>query len=71
MIKLKGLLNESGLTNYFKRSNSDTKSAAKKVDDVLQQLTTDKKALDNLTRLITDLADEYANDRLDAYKEEV
>jgi uncharacterized protein YicC (UPF0701 family) len=60
MIKLKNILNEGGLTNYYKRGNSDTRLAAKKVDDALQQLTTDKKQLDNLTRLITDLADAYA-----------
>ena len=69
MIKLKNILNESGLTNYYKRGNSDTRSAAKKVDDALQQLTTDKKQLDKLTRLITDLADEYAQNYLDSYKD--
>lgn len=45
MIKLKNILNESGLTNYYKRANSDTRSAAKKVDDALQKLTTDKKTI--------------------------
>jgi hypothetical protein len=65
MIKLKNILNEGGLTNYYKRSNSDTRSAAKKVDDALEKLTTDKKVLDNLTRLITDLADEYAENTKD------
>ena len=71
MIKLKGLLNESGLTNYYTRANSDTRSAAKKVEDALQKLTTDKKQLDTLTRLITDLTDAYAENYLDSYKDEV
>lgn len=71
MIKLKNILNEGGLTNYYKRGNSDTRLAAKKVDDALQKLTTDKKQLDNLTRLITDLVDDYAENYLDSYKDEV
>lgn len=69
MIKLKNILNEGALTNYYKRSNSDTRLAAKKVEDALQKLTTDKKVLDNLTRLITDLTDEYAESYLDSYKD--
>lgn len=74
MIKLKGLLNESGissLTNYYKRGNSDARLSAKKIDDTLKKLITDKKQLESLTRLITDLADAVADDRLDSYKDEV
>ena len=64
-------LSEGGLTNYYNRANSEVQSFAKKIDDALQQLTTDEKQLEELVRLITDLADEYADERLNDYKEEV
>jgi hypothetical protein len=58
----KELLSEGGLTNYYNRSNKDTRLAAKKVDDVLQQLNPSEEQLEALVRLITDLADEYAQE---------
>jgi len=70
MIKLKNILNESSLANYYNRSNSDTRSAAKKVDAVLQNLIKDKKELDKVVDLITDLVDEYATQRVDNYRSE-
>ena len=74
MEKLKDLLpikenkkqiNEGTLSGYYNRSESSTRSAAKKVDDLLKTLVSDKKQLDKLTDLITDLADEYAQERID------
>ena len=64
-------LSEGSLTNYYSNSNSEVQLAAKKIDGALQQLTTDEKQLEELVRLITDLADEYADERLNDYKEEV
>jgi len=63
----KELLSEGGLTNYYNRSNKDTRLAAKKVDDVLQQLNLNGEQLEALVRLITDLADEYAQEYLDNF----
>jgi len=74
MEKLKDLLpkkenkkqiNEGTLSGYYNRSESSTRTAAKKVDDLLKTLVSDKKELDKLTDLITDLADEYAQERID------
>ncbi len=74
MEKLKDLLpkkeskkqiNEGTLSSYYNRSESSTRTAAKKVDDLLKTLVSDKKELDKLTDLITDLADEYAQERID------
>jgi hypothetical protein len=59
------IITEGTLSNYYSRSESSTKSAAKKVDDLLKTLVSDKKQLDKLTDLITDLADEYAQERID------
>ena len=58
----KELLSEGGLTNYYNRSNKDTRLAAENVDDVLQQLNPSEEQLEALVRLITDLADEYAQE---------
>jgi hypothetical protein len=68
MIKLKHILNESSLANYYNRSDTPTRSAAKKVDASLQKLITDKKELDKVVDLITDLVDEYAKQRVDNYR---
>lgn len=69
MKKLKELLpkqkiNEGSISNYYSRSESSVKSAARKIDDFLKTLITDKRQLDKLTDLITDLADEYAEERI-------
>ena len=68
MIKLKNILNESSLANYYNRYDAPTRSAAKKVDAALQNLIKDKKELDKVVDLITDLVDEYASDSVDSYK---
>jgi hypothetical protein len=60
-------IKEGTLSGYYSRSESSTKSAAKKVDDLLKTLVSDKKQLDKLTDLITDLADEYAQERIDLW----
>jgi hypothetical protein len=70
MIKLKNILNESSLANYYNRYDAPTRSAAKKVDAALQNLIKDKKELDSLVDLITDLVDEYATERVDSYSSE-
>jgi hypothetical protein len=43
---------------------------AKKIDNMLQQLTTDEEKLDILVDLITDLAEEYATQSVDNYNAE-
>jgi hypothetical protein len=63
-------INEGSLANYYKNYDAPTRSAAKKVDAVLQNLTKDKKELDNVVDLITDLVDEYATERVDDYQAE-
>jgi hypothetical protein len=70
MIKLKNILNEGSLTNYYKNYDAPTRSAAKKVDAALQNLIKDKKELDNVVDLITNLVDEYATERVDSYSSE-
>jgi isocitrate dehydrogenase len=60
-------LSEGGLTNYYNRSEDQVRLAAKKIDNMLQQLITDKEKLDILVDLITDLAEEYASERVDNY----
>ena len=64
-------LSEGSLTNYYSNSNSEVQSFAKKIDGILQQLNPSEEQLEALVRLITDLADEYADERLNDYKEEV
>jgi hypothetical protein len=61
-------ISEGTLSGYYNRSESSTRSAAKKVDDLLKTLVTDKKQLDKLTDLITDLADEYATESIDNWE---
>jgi hypothetical protein len=60
-------LSEDSLANYYNRSEDQVRLAAEKVDNMLQQLTTDKEKLDILVDLITDLAEEYASERVDNY----
>ena len=55
-------LSEGGLTNYYSNSNSEVLSFAKKIDGILQQLNPSEEQLEALVRLITDLADEYAQE---------
>ena len=65
----KELLSEGGLTNYYSNSNKDTRSFAKKIDGILQQLNPSEEQLEALVRLITDLADEYAQEYLDNFEQ--
>jgi isocitrate dehydrogenase len=60
-------LAEDSLANYYNRSEDQVRLTAKKIDNMLQQLTTDKEKLDILVDLITDLAEEYASERVDNY----
>ena len=60
-------LSEDGLANYYNRSEDQVRLTAKKIDNMLQQLITDKEKLDILVDLITDLAEEYARERVDNY----
>ena len=63
-------LSEGSLANYYKNYDVPTRSAAKKIDNILQQLTTDEEKLDILVDLITDLVEEYASERVDNYRSE-
>ena len=65
----KELLSEGGLTNYYDRSNSEVQSFAKEIDGILQQLNPSEEQLEALVRLITDLADEYAQEYLDNFEQ--
>lgn len=62
-------LSEGGLTNYYSNSNSEVQSFAKKIDGILQQLNPSEEQLEALVRLITDLADEYAQEYLDNFEQ--
>ena len=58
-------LNEAGLASYYNRAEAPVKSAAKKVDQMLNDLIKDKGQMAKLIDAITDLADEYAQERID------
>ena len=60
-------LAEGGLANYYSRSEDHVRLIAKKIDNMLQQLITDKEKLDILVDLITDFAEEYGSERVDNY----
>ena len=59
-------LNEAGLASYYNRAEAPVKSAAKKVDQMLNDLVKDKNQMAKLIDAITDLADEYAQERIDS-----
>jgi isocitrate dehydrogenase len=63
-------LSEGSLANYYNRSEDQIRLTAKKIDNMLQQLTTDEEKLDILVDLITDLVEEYASARVDNYRSE-
>lgn len=71
VLNKEGNINEGSVASYFTQWDSPTKSAAKKVDDALGKLIKDKKELSKLADLITDLADEYAQERIDAYQQDM
>ena len=58
-------LNEAGLASYYNNADRSTKAIAKKLDNILTFIAMDKKQLAELTELITDLADAYAQERID------
>jgi UDP-N-acetylglucosamine:LPS N-acetylglucosamine transferase len=58
-------LNEAGLASYYNRAEAPVKSAAKKVEQMLNDLIKDKEQMAKLIDAITDLADEYAQERID------
>jgi DNA-binding ferritin-like protein len=60
-----GQLNEASLASYYNRANAPVKSIAKKVDQMLNDLIKDKGQMAKLIDAITDLADEYAQERID------
>ena len=63
-------LAEGSLANYYNSSEDQVRLTAKKIDNMLQQLTTDEEKLDILVDLITDLVEEYASERVDNYRSE-
>ncbi len=71
VLNKEGNINEDNVSSYFTQWDSPTKSAAKKIDDALGKLIKDKKELNKLAELITDLADEYAEERIDAYQQDM
>lgn len=58
-------LNEAGLASYYNRAEAPVKSAAKKVDQMLNDLINDKNQMAKLIDAITDLADAYAEERIE------
>lgn len=64
----KAKMNEGSVSNYYSRSESPVRAAARKIDDFLKTLITDKRQLDKLTDLISDLVDEYADERVDNWE---
>jgi metal-responsive CopG/Arc/MetJ family transcriptional regulator len=61
-------VNEASLATYYNNADKSTKTIAKKVDDLLKAVFTDKKKLEEITDLITDLNDAYAEERIDSQK---
>lgn len=61
-------INEAGVSNYYSRAEAPTKSAARKVDQIINGLTSDKKEIAKLVDAITDLADAYAEERIENYE---
>ena len=58
-------LNEASLASYYNRAEAPVKSAAKKVDQMLNDLINDKNQMAKLIDAITDLADAYAEERIE------
>ena len=63
-------LTEAGLASYYSRAESPVKSAARKVDQMIDDLVKDKKEIAKLVDAITDLADAYAEERIDNLESE-
>lgn len=59
-------MNESTLSTYYNDANADrsTMNMAKKLDNLLKTLITDKRQLEEVNKLITYLADSYAQDEI-------
>jgi hypothetical protein len=58
-------LNELGLASYYNNADRSTKAIAKKLDNILAFIAMDKKQHQEITELITDLVDAYAQERID------
>lgn len=60
-----GQLNEATLATYYNNADQSTKAIAKKLDNIITFIAVDKKQLEEIVDLITDLADAYAEERID------
>ena len=58
-------LNEASLASYYNRANAPVKSIAKKLDHILSFIAVDKRQEQEIIELITDLADAYAEERIE------
>ena len=58
-------LNEAGLASYYNRAEAPVKSIAKKLDHILSFIAVDKRQEQEIIELITDLADAYAEERIE------
>ena len=65
-------LNEAvaGLASYYNRYDAPVKSAAKKIDQMLNDLVKDKNQIAKLIDAITDLADAYFDERINDWEDE-
>lgn len=61
-------INEASLVTYYNNADKSTKAIAKKLDSILTFIAMDKKQQEEITELITDLADAYAEERIDSQK---
>jgi transcription termination factor Rho len=68
LLKKDNQINEVGLASYYNRAESNVKSAARKVDQMINDLVEDKRQISKLVDAITDLADAYAEERIDNYE---
>ena len=69
-IQYQKAVNEASLVTYYNNADKSTKAIAKKLDSILAFIAMDKKQLEEITGLITDLADAYAEERIDSQRME-
>ena len=67
-IQYQKAVNEASLATYYNNADKSTKAIAKKLDSILSFIAMDKKQQEEITELITDLADAYAEERIDSQK---
>lgn len=65
-IQYQKAVNEASLVAYYNNADKSTKAIAKRLDSILTFIAVDKKQLEEVTELITDLADAYAEERIDS-----